>query len=246
MQLKPLSQQTPRCPAALTTDAVVQAPTWLGSVGAQTQPKGSAEHIIAVPPSEGPAPEPPAVPAPSPPDPPTPSPPAPGPPASPPRPASLPPTVALPAKPPLDSSSRQPACHATAIATSASALTPPSATALGRFPRVRLLRFALFPLDLLEDLLVLNPAGLDLLVDLLDRRDRRAALVDPAMRQDLDDVGSGHRRQRLVQRRLLIRRRIGVQVDEIGHQHALLFLADLPGIHLRQALQQQIPGLGVG
>src|SRR6185369_9649369 len=58
MQLKPLSQQTPPWPDALVTERVVQAPTWLGSVGAQTHPNGSAEQFIAVPPPASSAPPP--------------------------------------------------------------------------------------------------------------------------------------------------------------------------------------------
>src|SRR6185503_6734846 len=81
MQLKP-SQQTPCCPGILTTDAVLQAPTWLGSVGAQMHPNGNAEQFITVPPVPA------NVPPPPPPDPGAPLP-------------SLPPAPLPGAKPPL-------------------------------------------------------------------------------------------------------------------------------------------------
>jgi hypothetical protein len=104
MQLKSPAQQTPCCPACLTTDAAVHAPTWLGSVGEQTHPNGNAEQFI----SELP---PPALP---PGDAAPPAPPCPGSP----RP-SLPATTPTPAKPSSGGSSTQPATASAAVPTTA-------------------------------------------------------------------------------------------------------------------------------
>jgi len=69
MQVKVLSQQTPCCPGILTTEVVLQAPTWDGSSGPQAHPNGSAEQCIAVPPDPSTAlpswPSTPAVPLPA-------------------------------------------------------------------------------------------------------------------------------------------------------------------------------------
>jgi hypothetical protein len=73
IQLKALSQQTPCWPGSFTTEAVLHAPTWVGSVGPQTHPNGgSAEQFIAappLPPALPPVPPAPASPPPAPPDP---------------------------------------------------------------------------------------------------------------------------------------------------------------------------------